>query len=230
MGLRATLGLAAVALVVVAGFLYWVLPGRATLRNGSFENLNGRFSADHSINVVCKNHMHLGVKPAPRSSNIDGWTVIGADGLEIDWHADVVQNDCNGDSRASHGNFFIDLAHDTDTTGPTAAVEQVVVVQRAGAFDLSLDVGANAKNSRGGPVMVEVRVEQGGKTLASQSCSSTPPGSSINWQKCTTPTFAAERSPSIAGGLPDLRIVIRGSPNQGLKAFMGVDNVMLRAR
>jgi len=209
-------------LLVVAGFLYSRL-GRADLINGSFED--GLFNPDHGISVPCKTNLdEIEVGSAERDK-IARWTVFGATKLRIGWRKDMIQHECKGsDLRASDGNFFIDLAYDNETTGPTAGVEQFVVVTRPGVFELSLDVGAHP--SLPAP-LVEVRVEQRGATLASRTCSSTPSGNSIKWQTCTTATFPADTSQISPGATGDLRIVIRG-PSQAKTTFIGVDKVVLR--
>jgi hypothetical protein len=221
-------GIGIVVVTLLSLLLYWLrrpdvqLPGTANLINGGFENVNGQFNSDFTVNVRCKNLMQLDGVP-PRNRAIAGWTVIGATGLKTAWRAPVIQPECN--IHPSEGQFFLDLANDTATMGPTAGVQQHAEVTRRGAFELSLAVGA-----RSSPVKVEVRAEQGGKTLASITCSAAPAGSGINWQPCTLPTFTAETSFISPGTFTNGITIVIGGPSQGSTAFIGVDNVVLRGR
>lgn len=186
-----TLGLAAVAGLGCAIFSD---PARANLiTNPSFES--GDFGGHDGRDVEFV---------YPGSSDITGWTVIGASGAYIDWIGPTNPFGLT----ASQGGYFLDLTGDNSWT-PLAGVQQSFSTTPGAQYSLSFDLGSSSSFS-GGQVSVAVSVGN----QSNVTFTSTNNGSQTNLWQTETLDFTA------AGDTTTLTI-------QGTLGYqyLGLDNV-----
>jgi len=110
------------------------------LVNGSFEQ--GRFTGGSNTQLL------------PGSTNITGWTVVGAPNLDIGWI-----NPANGYGLSgSDGGYFLDLSgvHDSKPYGGISQTFPTVVGQ---PYDVSFDVGSATRYDGSTPPAVSVSVD-----------------------------------------------------------------------